>query len=550
MKRWIGLILLLFSSPVAFSQYYYSSTLPSPSRDLLRSRIVLGSGNERHFSQRMLALGRDFSGIVEDRLTDLFRNPSYFADVDQPMLLGELGRLQATYSYSAFPLRGYLSFPTVDQLLEKSIGLRLGYISRFGLLARGNYLHSSFQDNFFDDVSQYARERKTVSAESGSGRKEWWGDVQAAYGFEMEPHTALGLSYTIGTANLPSDATELFSRTEWSANDTSSSASSRRQEVEQELTTHTVRGGIRWLMERRSFDAVATVEFSTGELKHLQRDIYTSFNSSLSPPSYRSNSREQLYETVSGANVKVTNVQLGLRYAIECDNDSRLVLALEGKYASFSSSDFMDAVQQESTSGLSAYDTTRYSQFSSLFARRLAEGSPDGTGFGINARVGWTSTSESWLVAVASVAEFSRLSYKFTTQPRTFQNLFSRQRTQTPRIDTTDTFSFDTSYTSGSFAHKGRSVRVRVALPFAAEFHPWETVHVRAGWAPQFISDFVDDKGGDNGDIRENARLDLSEVSFGMGVQLFERLQVDLFLPNFGNIFSPSHWNIAAQYNL
>lgn len=303
-------------------------------------------------------------------------------------------------------------------------------------------------------------------------------------------------------------------------------------------------------MERRSFDAVATVEFSTGELTHLQRDIYTSFNSTLSPPFYRSNSREQLYGAAAGANVKITNVQIALRYATEGDDASRLVMALEGKYASFSSSDFMDAVQQESTSGMSVYDTTRYSEFSSQFAHRFADASPDGTGFGITGRVGWTSTSESWLVGVAGVAEFSRLSYTFSLQPQTFQNLFSRQRTQTPRIDTTYTFSFDTTYTSVNFTHKGRSVRVRVALPFAAEFHPWGTIHVRAGWAPQFVSDFADDKGTDNGDIQENARLDLSEASFGMGVQMFERLHVDLLLLSYGNIFSPSHWNIAVMYSL
>jgi hypothetical protein len=83
-----AITILSFASQQALSQI--SFTAPLPSTYVLQSGIVLGTGREQHLSMRVKGLGSDLSQIVDDHVTNLYRNPAYFGMQERTGVLGEL----------------------------------------------------------------------------------------------------------------------------------------------------------------------------------------------------------------------------------------------------------------------------------------------------------------------------------------------------------------------------------------------------------------------------------------------------------------------------
>ena len=87
-------ILLIFVVPTHAAAQYSTSQLPSAR--YLQSPDITGTNRERHYSMRILTLGPDFSGLIEDYVTDLYRNPAFLNTVRDGSIYGEI--VQGYYS--------------------------------------------------------------------------------------------------------------------------------------------------------------------------------------------------------------------------------------------------------------------------------------------------------------------------------------------------------------------------------------------------------------------------------------------------------------------
>ncbi|MEK9136287.1 MAG: hypothetical protein AAB393_04130 [Bacteroidota bacterium] len=138
MVRHVVMYALWIFPVFSFAQTYIST--PLYTSRFLQSGAMLGTERERHYSLRMQALGGDFSGTIEDQITDLYRNPAYFAKVENPVAMGELVRPY----YSNEPVTKIRVKPNLfvngayntPENVASSTGLCCAYLSQFGLLLR------------------------------------------------------------------------------------------------------------------------------------------------------------------------------------------------------------------------------------------------------------------------------------------------------------------------------------------------------------------------------------------------------------------------------
>jgi len=453
----------------------------------LQSGIVLGTERERHFSMRIKALGRDFSGLLPDQITDLYRNPAFFHRTKTPILFGELVRQPAGLETKA----------------------RFSYTKTYGVLLRGNYENSALRSGGPLDQPGFDTDKD----------RAFHGEAQFSLGFPLSERLSSGASYTYGTNEfdyLRSDGTSSSYYTDLTSRDNNNTD-----------RAHVARFGLIWdKAEGKSWDAVATVErFSADGTYLYQANKSQTFNPQSSNRQY----------SLQDARVRATNLRLALRFLNASQPEKTFAAQFSAGVAFFSENDQDYSSSYSQSVRMSSFDTSETITTASLDENWAA----DGFGFQLQSGAGWSWHRNNFLFAVAALGNFRRVSYDdraqretvYTQTLRTSKNTYTwNDRRQTPQLRNDYTVSY-----------------YGLAAPVGIEYNPTKGLQLRAGWKIQFLGRTNERSSSERSWRSSYNYLDTSTVTFGLGYQIFDQLRADLV--NFGNLSEPRNWNLAIIYS-
>jgi hypothetical protein len=510
---------------------------------------MLGTERERHYSLRMQALGGDFSGTIEDQITDAYRNPAYFAKMENPVVMGELVRPY----YSTEPVVKARVNPNLlvngayntPEYAGSSTGLRCAYLSQFGLLLRTSYNAStSASNNTSGGVDPWSYEGGFTSDQtrSSNDHKSTLNDIQLSYGLKLNEGVSAGVSYTFGSyqsndaAGTLSGHNTFVPRTSLGYSDSTWSGYDDATTMADNLDSHTFRVGAHWENNGNQVEAIGTLEILKGTSKHVERHNYGSYEAYRSSDTARPyvNTRQRLDEASSAEEIKGTNIRIDMRYHQPLAEGRTFTAQLGGGVAFFSS----DGTQRE----LSQYLDTSGSYYAtgmSLLSRLTQIATPDGFGFQVNARIGWTFPLEPFFLAAGTTVNVGHIAFDYDAQRSqvdTLHRWFSGRDSLLRAVAS-----------ATKPAHSNSVLILRIALPIAMEVEALKDFHIRAGWVPQYVRNVNKGNSDDNGFRKTSDNLDVATMTFGIGYQIVKRLRVDM--ANYGDLAQPRNWNIAAQYN-
>ena len=523
MRNTIGFLAALLLPISLHGQFSSASTA------LLQSGVVHGTEREQHLSMRIQALGTDFSGYIDDEITDLYRNPAFFHRLQHAVVFGELVRQR----------RSSPSLPVLDtraMVFSSSFPLmRGGQKGSIGFLVSGNYASTPSQTaNVSESANSYSSD--LASREELGG----WGEVQASWGFSLFDKFSAGMNYTYGRnegrRNLESSEID-YMRTTFSSGNTliMESQNALRDNLDHADASHILRFGIlREGSNGKSWDAVTTIErFSA---KPVQ-DLFSQSNdreSRSSPYLFEEDAARQDYSRTG--DLQSTNWRLDFRYR-RSPNATRSFVAQLGVGVSwFSSHD-----GERSSSYLQSYRATAFdSAETSYYSRNTLDATPDGFGFQVQGGAGWNIQQNNFLFALAALASYQDLSYQDEARGESRSGLMPSE--------TFPLFLYSIPY---DFV----SSQYRLALPLGVEYRTMQKLSLRAGWVPVFRGETYEERSKRIGeaDSREydrrisSHRLDVSAVTFGMGYRVFNQLRADLL--NFGNLSQIQDWSLSVIYN-
>ncbi|MBI3765468.1 MAG: hypothetical protein HY277_03065 [Ignavibacteriales bacterium] len=569
----------------------FCQNLPSsPSLSILNSGSMLRSDRDLYFSLRMEALGVAFGGLVTDHLTDLYRNPAYFGVNDRPLLFGDLIRPRtAQYGYHVViikkpvlprdymvsidskPLKPGKPFAVrsskrsrvfdladVQSSLSATsyyptssstpIGVRAGYVGKFGVLIRGYYSQSTDQSNNANEginPGYYSNEQFRSSFSSTGESESAWGDVQLSYGWSLSENFSAGASYTFSINDYPNRSA--FSRSEFrlpviiNGYDSTTQVEDDTYNRTDRMIGNILRAGILMKDGLSSWDAVATVEFLSHKItnaEHRYSNYYESYQRNSTYPDFSLRQRSALQDFLINSDVQTTNAGLDIQYKNVGADDRTLTAQLGVGISDFSSNDQSHTAAAAQEYYRRPYDTLG---FNAVFQGSIA-GKPDGFGFVAHGALGWTLRANDFLLAIAGVANYWHLKYDYD-QRKSISDLAVNVRTSMGR----DSVYYDRAFSSETrFLHQHNATLIRVAIPIGMEFELIKNLHVRAGWVVEFVRNVNQEKALDQGYRFTNNAINFSTVSFGMGYQIVERLRADFV--NLGDIAQPRDWNISVMY--
>ena len=550
MLRPVVMSILCFFPVISFGQI--SNVFPFAGSQLLQSGILLGTEHDRYYSLRMQALGGDLSGTIEDQTTDLYRNPAYFAKVASPFTFGELVRPNNTQEYGPqlrtnpglYASGPYFPVRTPDDA-GKSTGLRYAYIANIGILLRGNYhANSSETSSLSNGLSGYSYYGSFYNAQSGTSMESQtsWGDVQFSYGWTAPSKIlTVGISYTFGlseaknTFNSFNRLNIVSPRGQPSYFDSTWSGNQDTRNIADHLRSHTVRLGLRWDNPDNQIEAIGSVEALNGTSEQVQLENTESFDG------YRYMDTARLYVSYHGsfqdvrstASMRGTNIRLDFRYHEPLEEGRTFTAQLGGSVAFFSSEDSQNNLSRSTdTSG------QWYTQGTTLLTQLTRTGSPNGFGFQVNARTGWTLLFDPFLLAAATVVNASHLTYDYDA-PATQGDTLTQWSSGSASV-------IRSSGENKTIGHSHSVLILRLAVPIALEVEALKELYIRAGWVPQYVRNVNKDDSNDNGFRNTSDNLDVTTMTFGVGYQILKKLRVDMV--NYGDLAQPRSWNIAAQY--
>ena len=507
--------------PVSLHAQFYPA-----SSALLQSGIIHGTERERHYSMRMQALGTDFSGYIDDGITDLYRNPVFFHRMQHGLLFGELVRQRRTS----------LRLPALDtRALVISSALPLSQAGRgsgMGLLLRGNYakfpLHT---ENIRELPNSYSSD--ITSRENLNG----WAEAQVAWGFSLFNQFSAGVSYTYGRNEGRDERESLeadYSNRSFSSGNTivTESQNFSLQNLGHTDQSHILRFGLlREKASGSSWDAVTTVElFSATPERTLLDQNYE--RESINSP-YLFDENVIWYDYSNTADLNSTNLRLDFRYRHSSSATRSMVVQLGAGVTWFSSEDSEIYWTDSRAYRATAFDTTDFA----YSTRTMLAAAPGGFGFQMKGGLGWNFEQNNFLFAIATLASYQRLSYDDMAYE---ESLYERPP-----------FPLFTN----SILYNFVSYQYRLALPLGMEYQTTKKLSLRAGWVALFRGETLEQSSNELGETgtREatsrtsSQRLDVSTVTFGMGYQIFDQLRADLL--NFGNLSQPQDWSLSVIYS-
>lgn len=533
MKKYLLLSILLLMTTILHGQMRLSTSLPSDF--LMQSGLVLGTERERQFSMRMEALGRDLSGIMADQITDLYRNPAFFGDMKTSLIFADVVRvtLPASSGSLSSRVRPTSGFETGG---GTTTGLRLGYAKTFSVLVRGNYSSTPSRTSY---NSQWIDTR--VDERQLEDRQDW-GEAQVAYGFSLGKNLKAGISYTYGTSEvldaLESFTTQIASRLSLSWYDSTYYTSQNFRESTTTTNSHIGRFGLlSRAADGASWDAVATVEFLTADVRGNTQEQYYRYNLDRLLDASRQSIYQDDRQNASSqrASINAVNMRLDAQVVKVCSPTRTFVAQLGLGIASLSSSDRVTSSETSNEFRQTTIDTSQFDRLSSSDV----EAAPDGFGFQIRGSVGWNIHADRFSIVPALLAHFQRLSYDYVNR----REIAERQSISLP--DTAIVLNDIES--SQTVSNKHEVLFYRIAVPFGIEYRMSDKVDLRAGAVVELFGSINEKQSTENGFRLASHRLDFSTIQVGAGLKISEQLRAEVVTRS--DIGQPYNWNVSAILN-
>ncbi len=561
--------------------------------DYLRSGILTGSERDRYYSMRMYSLGLGFQGLIEDQLTDLYRNPAYFNKNEEKLIWGDvvrgtLGSKTLSSSGTGTPIQrapiyyAYNEYVTEENVPEydtriyyypptyggnlssyrppaavttNATGVRFGYASHFGILARGNHTGS---------ISQINSETEGLGSYYDYQRQKYYGtstndnnglDIQLSYGLSLSHDVSFGLSYTLAYDESPGEDiyNSLYSNNSTYNNyssDSSWNENVSNQTIARKMASHIFKAGLLYESDASSFEAIATLDLSSADYGYglssanHSASIYRYYYNVGYPEEYANISRHQstsLTDVHDAFSASVSTVRLDFRYFNESEKNQTFSARL-GFGVGFISAD-------ETAGGTSYYQNSNSYQNqtppiqtygnnqSALFSYGLK---PTGDGFQVNTGVAWGFHVNNWYLLIGGTAYATHNSFDFDDNQSV-----ANQTTQYNY----DTISHATSYDHNSAYHHTYSIgTIQIALPIGVEYEIVKDCFARLGWELSYLRKVDKDQTSENGHRTVSDRINTPTVTLGLGVKIIDDLHVDFL--SIGDFTTPTNWNLHIMYSL
>ncbi len=547
--------------------------------DYLRTKQVNGSERERHYSMRTLSLGLDFQGLIEDQVSDLYRNPAYFNLNKEQLLWGEIvqGSL-ANYTprvvYKSSPIyisssyypeemsdegdgEGFTktsspsSFQTIFAPLPttttNSNGLRFGYANSFGLMIRGNRSNSETQNNYDlqnGDINGIRKDQRTSYRKSVNT----WADIQLSHGLTLSEDVSFGMSYSLVYDEKPINEEQQL----WAERTYHYSTSRESTWIVQptlfnsgsKLVSHIIRAGMIFEGEHKVFEAVSTLELQSSDYSiNYSREYSNQSERSYSYyyPEINFDNRQNSTRQFDNFSANSAILRVDLRYFNKV-NEQRTFAAQFGVSASFFSaeetgfgSDFNREYRKRiyDTVYVRTHEETAHSEF-------LHNATPDGFGISMNGNVGWGFNLKDWYLLIGASGSITQHSFDYDDVVYTHEILTLLDE---------DTVSRTSEYENKTaFHHKNTMATVRLALPVAFEYEIVDDFSLRAGWALTYIRGVDKDRTISTGYRKVNENISTGKVTVGVGCVIVEGLRADFL--SLGNLTDSKQWNLSVIYSL
>jgi len=354
--------------------------------------LTLPTMMERYASMRVAAMGEGLTGVVEDALTDRYRNPAFVSQVERLQLFMDFGR-EAGKTPVLFSVGRTIVLGRPRPQLNS---LRLGLfaptgIGRFGLSLHGDYGEAERSDQSFvrivrsADTSSLEQLIQQRTVEKSADLHVWWaGSISEEF--------KGGADYTIGRVENTSEISSTrISETEYITSvyrQLYRLSNSLRQERTEKLDVHVGRLAFLWTPSPEwSLDVVGKLELLDVEVEFpkLSKDEYLQSYEPLDPLySFWRYERLNSDSTEFSASVGGTNYSLVANLKRRISSVRSVSYIVDVAYQTFEveeagTRDMLSRTVNESQSDTSVFESQSGSEFS---ASR-----PDGGT--MSARIGW-----------------------------------------------------------------------------------------------------------------------------------------------------------------
>ncbi len=498
-------ILILLASSLVYGQYWYYNERP---QEPLFPNI----------SNRMRALGEDFSGIISDLETDVLQNPS-LASLLESKSIG-ITFLPYYYYTSYFP-------PTLLTLLLPNFP-----VSKLAI---------GFQNQFVYTKSGYFETYANLYDEFWSHQYSFMSYQQLFFlAFTPSEHFSIAPFYILTKSPYQEQSSDDWGRNE---NNTYASSYNSTSQYDDNILYHQFGIGTTFNSQTNSFQITAA--FKTGDNKiklddetyHTMFDIYSytyEYDSSYYFDQYWRYHNETDTKSIDKTK-KVNELNISFRWQKEINDDNTFntLVRFTRSSAALTGSELGNSYYAAIDSSLHRWRNYPYPESTEINISTYINGNKDssdikGTAKSLNLTLGFGYESRlnrrlNGFIGVKSILGIA-------TDTSSKLGI---------RITTVDTIT-DTTGISGSQLVESKSFSI--ALPLGLEFRLLPSLTIRTGFTPKFSYD-------KSGLATHRQIVNFKGVllySFGIGYIFRDKFSIDTY--NYGNLGSLSNWNIQLKY--
>jgi len=498
----ICLLILVTCSLIQAQRFYYQERPQEPSFP--------------NISNRVRALGEDFSGIISDLETDVLQNPSLAALLESK----SIGITFLPYYYSTFP-------PTLLTLLLPNFlvsKFALGFHNQF-VYTKSGYLETdaNYYNNFWSSQYSYISYQQIFFL-----------------AFTPSEHFSIAPFYIFTKSPYQEQNSGDWSQ---NYNNTNTYSSNSTSDYEDNILYHQFGIGTTFNCRASSFQITAAFKKGDNKIKFdadANNDMFYTYSylfeydSSYDFYQYWRYDNETDTRNIDKTK-KVNELNIDFRWQKEIDDDNTFntLLRFTKSSANLTGSELGDSYETEIDSSLHRWSNYPYPESTEVNVSTDIDGNKD------SSHITGTTNSLNLTLGLGYETHLSRRLNGFIGVKSILGIATDTSSKLGVRITTIDTIT-DTTGISGSQLIKSKSLSV--AMPLGLEYKLLSSLSIRAGFTPKFS---YNQSGLTTHNQIENVKGFLL-YSFGIGYIFRDKFSIDTY--NYGNLSSLSNWNIQFKY--
>jgi hypothetical protein len=506
----IIIILLLLNAHPIYSQYYYYNERPQ-------------EPSFPNISNRLRALGEDFSGIISDLESDALQNPSLATLLESKSIGITFLPYYCNYYSSYFP-------PTLLTLLLPNFPvskLAIGFQNQL-VCTKSGYFETYANTNYYYDEF-YSRQYSYISYQQ-----------LFFLAFTPSEHFSIAPFYILTKSPYQEQYSEDWGRNE---NTTYAASGNLSGQYDDNILFHQFGIGTTFNSQPNSFQI--TVAFKTGDNKTKLDDeaYHTMFD--ISSYTYEYDSSYDIYQYWRYSNEtdtrnidktkKVNELNVSFRWQKEIDDDNTFntLVRFTRSSTALTGSELGNSYDAAIDSSIHRWRNDPYPESSEVNVYTDIDGNKD------SSNIKGTINSFNLILGLGYETRLNRRLNGFIGAKSILGLASDTSSKLGIKITTIDTLT-DTTGISGSQLVKSKSFSI--ALPLGLEYKPLPSLTIRTGLTPKVSYD-------KSGLATHNQIVNVKGVllySFGVGYIFRDKFSIDTY--NYGNLGSLNNWNIQFKY--